>query len=366
MPTRFLFAKAPTWSLALVLLGVLAACDGGPPPAPPEIRPVRVVTVERGAEGEVVSLTGTVQAETEVNLAFRIDGRIVERLVNVGDVVRAGQVVARLNRENEENGLRAARAQLAAATAQLTEARNNHWRQSELLRDGWTTRVRYDQAAQLMQSAQSAVDAAQAQVGIAETRLGYTELVSDVNGRVTQRGAEPGEVVQPGRMIVQVARDEGRDAVFDVPPTLKDQAPANPVIEVVLSTDPNVRTTGRVREVSPRADAVTGTFQVRVGLADPPAAMRLGATVTGRLVLGSAAGYSIPASALTRADRQPAVWVVNPADETVALRTVELVRHDPGHVVVGSGLQAGEIVVTAGVQALRPGQKVRLLGGAAR
>jgi RND family efflux transporter MFP subunit len=218
--------------------------------------------------------------------------------------------------------------------------------------------VRYDQAAQ------AAVDSAQAQVGIAETRLSYTELVSDVDGRVTQRGAEPGEVVQPGRMIVQVARDEGRDAVFDVPPTLKDQAPANPLIEVLLSTDPAVRAQGRVREVAPRADAVTGTFQVRVGLASPPPAMRLGSTVTGRLTLGAAAGYVIPATALTRMDRQPAVWVVDPRTETVALRSIELVRHDAAQVVVGTGLQPGEIVVTAGVQALRPGQKVRLLGGA--
>ncbi|MBP0466054.1 efflux RND transporter periplasmic adaptor subunit [Roseomonas sp. PWR1] len=347
---------------ALVLPVMLAACDGGPPPAPPEIRPVRVVTVERAAEGEIVSLTGTVQAENEVNLAFRIDGRMVERLVNVGDQVRAGQVVARLNRDNETNNLRAARASLAAARAQLTEAQNNYWRQSELLRDGWTTRVRYDQAAQTRQSAQSAVDAAEAQVGIAETRLSYTELVSDVTGRVTARGAEPGEVVQPGRMVVQVARDEGRDAVFDVPAAIKDQAPANPLIEVVLATDAAVRANGRVREVAPRADAATGTFQVRVGLADPPPGMRLGATVTGRMRLGNTGGYSIPASALTRADRAPAVWVVNPADQTVALRTVELLRHDPAHVVVSTGLAAGDIVVTAGVQALRPGQKVRLLG----
>jgi RND family efflux transporter MFP subunit len=340
-PHRPLRPLSPRPLAVLLALLMVAGCDGGPPPTPPEVRPVRVVTVEHSAGGEVVSLTGTVQAETEVNLAFRIDGRMVERLANVGDTVRAGQVVARLNRDNEENGLRAARAQLVAARAQLTEAANNYWRQSELLRDGWTTRVRYDQANQTRQSAQSAVDAAEAQVGIAETRLGYTELVSDVDGRVTQRGAEPGEVVQPGRMIVQVARDEGRDAVFDVPPALKDQAPANPVIEVVLATDPAVRTTGRVREVSPRADAVTGTFQVRVGLADPPAAMRLGATVTGRMTLGSSAGYAIPASALTRANNQPAVWVVNPADETVSIRNVELVRHDPGHVVVGTGLSRG-------------------------
>jgi RND family efflux transporter MFP subunit len=361
MPPRTL----PRRPLALAAaLGVLAACDTAPPPAPPEIRPVRVATVERSTAGEVVSLTGTVQAETEVNLAFRIDGRMVERLVNVGDTVRAGQVVARLNRDNEENNLRAARAALTAARGQLTEAANNYWRQSELLRDGWTTRVRYDQAAQARQTAQAAVDSAQAQVGIAETRLSYTDLISDVDGRVTARGAEPGEVVQPGRMIVQVARDEGRDAVFDVPPTLKDQAPANPVIEVLLTTDPAVRAQGRVREVAPRADAVTGTFQVRVGLASPPPAMRLGSTVTGRLTLGAAAGYVIPASALTRMDRQPAVWVVDPRTETVALRSVELVRHDAAQVVVGTGLQPGEIIVTAGVQALRPGQKVRLLGGA--
>jgi len=361
LPT--LSIPAPRLCAALLLLG-LAACDSTPPPAAPEIRPVRVATVERSTGGEIISLTGTVQAETEVNLAFRIDGRMIERLVNVGDEVRAGQVVARLNRDNEENSLRAARASLTAARGQLNEAANNYWRQSELLRDGWTTRVRYDQAAQARQTAQAAVDAAAAQVGIAETRLSYTELVSDVLGRVTQRGAEPGEVVQPGRMIVQIARDEGRDAVFDVPASLKDQAPANPLIEVLLATDATVRAAGRVREVAPRADAVTGTFRVRVGLADPPPGMRLGATVTGRLRLGASDGFVIPATALTRADRQPAVWVVDPQTETVALRAVELIRHDPAHAVVGQGLEAGEVVVTAGVQALRPGQQVRLLGAA--
>lgn len=354
---------APRLALAMLLLG-LAACDSAPPPAAEEVRPVRVASVERSTGGEIVTMTGTVQAETEVNLAFRIDGRMVERLVNVGDEVRAGQVVARLNRDNEENGVRAARASVLAARAQLAEAENNYWRQTELLRDGWTTRVRYDQAAQLRQSARSALDAAEAQLSIAETRLGYTVLVSDVDGRVTQRGAEPGEVVQPGRLIVQVARNEGRDAVFDVPATLKDQAPANPIIEVRLTSDPTARATGRVREVAPRADAVTGTFRVRVGLQDPPPGMRLGATVTGRLQLGGSDGFVIPASALTRADRQPAVWVVDPRTETVALRTVELIRHDAAHAVVSHGLTAGEVVVTAGVQALRPGQKVRLLGTA--
>lgn len=319
------------------------------------------MAVERRSGGETVSLTGTVQAQTEVNLAFRIDGRMVERLVNVGEQVAAGQVVARLDRENEENGVRAARAAVAAAQAQLVEARNNYWRQRELLASGFTTRVRYDQAAQGLQTAQSQADATQAQLNIAENRLGYTELVADAGGTVIARGAEPGEIVQPGRMVVQIAREEGRDAVFDVPPQLKDQAPANPLIEVQLTMEPAVRAIGRVREVSPRADPVTGTFQVRVGLSDPPAALRLGSTVTGRMQVEGGEGVTIPASALTRAERQPAVWIVDPAAETVALRTVAVIRHDPARVVIGEGLEPGDIVVTAGVQALRPGQKVRLL-----
>jgi len=359
-------ASGPGRGAALrVLLPALlaaAACGDNAPPPPPDIRPVRVATVASRTGGEVVSLTGTVAPETQVNLAFRIDGRMVERLVNVGDRLEAGKVVARLDRTNEENALRAARAELTAARARLTEARNNYQRQRELLQTGFTTRVRYDEATRTLRSAESATDAAQAQVNIAENRLGYTELRADAGGTVTARGAEPGEVVQPGRMVVQIAREGGRDAVFDVPPSLKDQAPAEPVIEVSLTMDPSVRATGRVREVSPRADPVTGTFRVWVGLDDPPPTMRLGSTVTGRMEIGGGAGLEVPASALTRSQAQPAVWVVDPGKQTVALRIVEVLRFDPARVLVGQGLEPGEIVVTAGVQALRPGQKVRLLG----
>jgi RND family efflux transporter MFP subunit len=163
-------------------------------------------------------------------------------------------------------------------------------------------------------------------------------------------------------MIVQVARDDGRDAVFDVPAQVMDLAPADPEIEVALTMDAAVSAIGRVREVAPRADAVTGTFEVKVGLADPPAAMRLGSTVTGRMQVGGAGGIEVPASALTQADGQAAVWIVDPASETVAMRNIEVLRHDPARVLVAQGLETGDIVVTAGVQALRPGQKVRLLG----
>jgi membrane fusion protein, multidrug efflux system len=349
---------------ALAMAALLAACEPAAEPAAPEIRPVRVVTVDERAGADTVSLTGTVQAETEVNLAFRIDGRLIERLVNVGDRVDGGQIVARLDPEDEENALRAARADLAAAMGQLVEAQNNYERQETLLRDGWTTRVRYDEARQTLETAQSRADAARAQQYIAQNRLSFTELVADSAGTVTAVGAETGEIVQPGRMILQVARDDGRDAVFDVPAQIKDIAPADPEIEVALTMNPEVTAIGRVREVAPRADPVTGTFEVKVGLADPPAAMRLGSTVAGRMQVGVGPGIEVPASALTRAEGQPAVWVVDPATETVTLRNVEVLRHDPMSVVVAQGLVPGDIVVTAGVQALRPGQKVRLLGAA--
>ena len=123
-----------------------------------------------------------------------------------------------------------------------------------------------------------------------------------------------------------------------------------------------VRATGRVREVSPQADAATRTFQVKVGITDPPEGMRLGSTVTGRIKLSAPPGVEVPASALTEANGRPAVWVVDPQSQTVSLRSVDVLRYDPATVVISQGLETGELVVTAGVQTLRPGQKVRLLG----
>lgn len=352
--------------LDLVIVGsalaLLAACNPADEAVAPEIRPVRVVTVESGTGADSVSLTGRVQAESEVNLAFRIDGRMISRAVNVGDTVTAGQEIARLNPENEEDGLRAAEATLQGARGQLIEARANEERNRSLLAQNFISKAAFDRITQVANSAQAQVDAAQAQVGIARNRLGYTRLLADAGGVVTAVGAEPGEVVQGGRMVVQVARKDGRDAVFDVSARLKDIAPANPEITVTLATDSSVTARGRVREVSPRADPVTGTFAVRVGLIDPPAAMRLGTTVTGRMQLGAAKGIEIPAAALVRDQGRTAVWVVDPQALTVSLRPIEVGASDPAKVTVAAGLNPGEIVVAAGVQALRPGQKVRLLG----
>ena len=347
---------------AFALLALLTACKPVEEPEPEPIRPVRVTTVESQEGGETVSLTGQVEARQEVNLSFRTGGRMIERSVNVGDRVRAGQVVARLESETPRNALRSARAELTAARARLVEAQNNFERHRSLLDRGFITRAMFDQAEQAYRTARAQVDSVQAQVNIAETQLGYANLISDSSGTVTARRAEPGEVVGPGQPIVQLAREGGRDAVFDVPARVIQTAPANAEIAVVLSSDPKVRTTGRVREVAPQADPVTRTFKVRIGLNNPPAAMRLGSTVTGSVQLGAGQGIDIPASALTAANQRPAVWVLDPASNTVSLRNIEVLRYDLARVAVAEGLQPGDIVVTAGVQTLRPGQQVRLLG----
>ena len=351
----------PTLLLAFATLTLLSACRSGDEGPTSEVRPVRATTIETRTIGDTIALTGTVQAQTEINQSFRIDGRLIERTVDVGDTVRPGQLLARLDPQNEESGLQAARAQLVAAQAQLVEARNNHQRMRDLVAENAVSRAAFDQAVALLQTAESQVEAVRANLNVAENRLSYTRLFADVAGVVTARGPEPGEVVSAGRMVVQVAREGARDAVFDVPAQVKDSAPRQSSISVALSSDANVTAAGKVREVAPRADPVTGTFAVRVQLIDPPPAMRLGSTVTGRVKLDSAPGIEIPAAALVRAEGSTAVWVVDAQAGTVSLRNITVQSSNATTVQVASGLNPGDVVVTAGVQALRPGQKVRLL-----
>jgi RND family efflux transporter MFP subunit len=347
----------------LLVAAAVSGCDK-PPPLAPQARPVRTITVEQRAGGEIVSLTGQVRAKDQASLAFRLDGRMIERLVNVGDVVAGGQIVARLEPQIQQSALRSAEANLLSVEAQLAEARIAFWRQQQLLKDGWTSRANFAKSQHSFETLQAQVDAARAQVRIAQEQLSYTVLSADAAGAVTAVGAEAGEVVHAGGMVVQIAREGGRDAVFDVPEQLMRTGPRDPVVEIALTNDPQVKAIGRVREVSPQADPATQTFQVKVGITDPPEAMRLGATVTGRITLSEPPGVEVPASALTKTNDGPAVWVVDPHNRTVTLRSVHVLRYDPATVVISQGLETGDFVVTAGAQTLRPGQKVQLVGGA--
>ena len=282
-----------TSALAVLLSGCKreTAHEATPP------RPVRTVVVETGGLGGSIVLTGQIQAEKEVALAFRIGGRIIERLVDTGDRVTSDQVVAKLDPQNELNSLRSARAALSGAMARLEQDSNHFDRQDTLLKQGWTTRANFDQAQQALRTARATVDDAKAQEEIAEDRVSYTQLKSGLNGTITRRAAESGEVVQAGQMVFTVARDSGWDAVFDVPAQVLRTAPGDADVIIALTDDPSVTAKGRVRQVDPQADPVTRTFKVRVAVHDPPSTVRLGATVTGRMEIDHGHGISLAASA---------------------------------------------------------------------
>jgi RND family efflux transporter MFP subunit len=351
----------PVAVLACLGLVLLSACDKKPSPAA-EIRPVRTMVATVKAEGEPVTLTGHIRARTEENLAFRVDGRMLVRRINVGQELRPGDVVAELDPQPLQDGVRTAQAQLAAAQASLREAVNNLQRQQTLVKDGWATRVQFDAAERTFLTAKASVDAAAALLHNAEDQLGYTQLAADAAGVVTATGAEPGEVVRAGQMIVTVAQHNGLDAVFDVPDSLMRRLRPDVAVTVALTDDPNIQTTGHVRETSPQADPVTRSFRVKIALDQPPASMRLGATVSGQAHMIAIGGIELPATALTTLDNKPAVWVVDPRTQEVSLRAVTIRQGGSDRIIVSDGVAGGEQVVTAGVHALRPGQKVRIEG----
>jgi RND family efflux transporter MFP subunit len=336
----------------------LAGCgEAAHPPAPD--RPVRTTTIKPRVTADPIVLTGHIRARDEIKLAFRVDGKLTERSVTLGDQVRRNQVLARLDPQDEQNALRANEAEVAVAKSNLTQAKNN---ESRLRRTNGTA-DQIDQVVQQVNSAQAQVDAAEAKMRIGQDRVSYTELRSDVAGVVITKGAEPGEIVRAGQPVVVLARNNFKDAVFNVPPQLLylPGVSMDSVVEVTLSENQNISVKGRISEIAPQSDPATRTIPVKIALNDPPADMRLGSTVIGRVTGAATTIIEVPGSALTESGGLPAVWIVDPKEKTVALRNVRVARYEPASAIIAQGLGEGEIVVTAGVQALRPGQKIRLL-----
>jgi RND family efflux transporter MFP subunit len=329
----------------------------------PVVRAVRSIVVEKREIGDPILLTGHLRARDEVSLAFRLSGKLIERTLDVGDKIKAGQTVARLDDQIERNGRNAAQANLVAMQAVVEQSEASEKRMRDLLPKNAVSHDAYEVVLRQLKTARAQVDAAQANLKSADDQLGYTELKAEADGVITKKGAEPGEVVQAGRMILTVARDGGRDAVFDMPAQLiRDGLSSRQEVELWLADNQNITATGKIREISPQADPVTRNYQVKVEVVDPPAGMFLGATVVGRLKLQVAPLIEIPSSALTMLENKPAAWVIDVKDPRVHRREIKIARYTPGSVIVTDGLQAGERIVTAGVQELHEGQEVKLLG----
>jgi RND family efflux transporter MFP subunit len=346
---------------ALALVLALTACKKEEKAAAPDIRPVRTVIVEPSEAGETVSLTGDIQPRYQADIGFRVNGKILERPVDVGTQVRKGDVLARLDPQQYRQDLEVAKAEVATAEAEETRSEAQEWRQRELLKNGNTTRVHYDLALKTFKTAQAQLDSARAKQIQASENLDYTELKADNDGVITAVGADAGQVVSSGQMVVRLAQPSEREAVFNVAEALLKNPPRkDPTVEVNLVSNPDIRTEGRVRYLSPQADPTTRTDTVRVSLPGAPPQMRLGANVIGSVTFNQGSSIAIPGSALFQKDGQPAVWVVG-KDGTVQLKQIAIERYEGDSVVVGNGLAQGDVVVTAGVQKLLPGQKVRVM-----
>ncbi|WCG81758.1 efflux RND transporter periplasmic adaptor subunit [Pectobacterium sp. A5351] len=339
----------------------LSGCDSADDaPAPPPARPVKTLMVMPAMSSEPVTLTGEIRPHEETALGFRLDGRVLNRLVDVGASVKRGDVIATLDARDSENQLRSAKADLASAVSAERLAKSNFSRMQALVPGGAIARVQLDEAQVNWDAAVSRRESAQTTVKGAQERLSYTQLTAAQDGVITTVSANPGQVVSAGQEVVRLASLGGRDAVFDVPERLVNLSLPSRVIRVSLLSEPSVQAEGRVRDISPQADPVTRTFRVRITLTSPPAAMVLGASVNGAIQQSDATVIELPSSALTRQGDKPAVYVVNAATQTVRLQPVSIARYSDTTIFVSEGLKQGDRVVTAGVSKLRPDEKIRL------
>ncbi len=344
--------------LAVALFALLpGACDKQATEAgQPALVRTEIVSL-KPRQGSVTQ-TGEVQARYRAALAFRTSGRVIARLVDVGAHVEAGQVLARLDPSEQRADLDAATAAVEASESQLRVAAATFQRQKTLLSNGFTTRVAFDQAQEGLKGAEASLDDAKAQLGKAKEALSDTELRADAAGVITARRLEVGQVVQAAQSVFSLAQDGDRDAIFDVNEEVFFGDIEGGDVSLRLLSDPNVTALGRVREVAPAIDTKSSTVRVKIAIQQPPPAMTLGSAVAGTVKLKPSAQIALPWTALMAAGNKPAVWIVDPATKTAALKPVTIGRHEAETVLIEHGLEPGERVVIDGGKLLSSGQRV--------
>ncbi|MBU1316294.1 MAG: efflux RND transporter periplasmic adaptor subunit [Alphaproteobacteria bacterium] len=341
----------------LASAAAISSCSDEQKPAAPAARVVDVVSVKatplvRGGE-----ITGVVRARVQTDLSFRVSGKVVERLADVGETVKAGQILARIDPEEQRAELEIAEANLRTAEAQQTQAELAFQRQQNLFRTQVTTRAALEQAQEALATAHGSAKSAQALLQNAQEALSYTELKADSDGVITARNAEVGQVAQAAQVMFTLAHAGEQDAVFDVVESLFLGPEVDPAATVSLLSDPTRSIEAKVREVSPTIDQSSGTVRVKVAVSsDDP--LPLGAPVVGRFRYKPRDVFELPASAMSSKAGRPAVWIVDPATSRAKPKSIEVGDYGTSSFVVASGVSAGDIVVSQGVKFLRPGEKV--------
>ena len=356
---------------ALLVLSVVAAAAmlsacSKKEPLPEPVRAVKLLTVGEGQIEAAQEFAGDVRARVESRLGFRVGGKIIKREVELGQRVKAGQVLARLDARDYQLSAEAARAQVTSAATQRDLAQANVQRFRALRAQNFISAAEMERYEANLKATQASLDQAKAQLSSQSNQENYTQLLADVDGVVTSVDAEPGQVVAAGTPVVRIAQDGARDAVFAVPEDRRASIRIGQGVQVRPWSDENQVVQGLVREVAASADTATRTYQIKAALqgADVPA---LGSTVRilpqGMNAGNAAAGgvIKLPTTALRQnggGGQGTAVWLFDPATSTVQLHSVEVATADGNEAVIAAGLKPGMQVVATGVHVLNPGQKV--------
>ncbi|WP_328595427.1 efflux RND transporter periplasmic adaptor subunit [Rugamonas rivuli] len=346
--------------LSVLAAAVLAGCSK-PVEKTEDIRPVRAIVLASSDVDVNAEFSGEVRARVESRLGFRVGGKIVTRKVDVGTLVKHGQVLMQLDPQDLQLSQAQALAGLRAAETNRDLAKAELKRYQELRSKNFVSQAVLDAKDSTYKAAQANVDAAQAAYRGQSNQAGYASLVSDVDGVVTAVDAEVGQVVQPGTPVVRVARQGEKEIVIGLPEDKVETLRRVPDVQVRLWADPKNTVAGKIREISPVADPSTRTYTVKVSIPDSLAEAKLGMTAVVQFASKTATPQiKVPLTALYYEKSASSVWVVDGG--VVKLVPVTISGAAGNDIVLGSGVKAGQTVVTAGVNLLKPGQKVKILG----
>lgn len=325
------------------------------------VRPVKAMIVAAPLSERILTYSGVISPRIESTIGFRVSGKIVERYVNVGDQVTAGQKIARLDEADMKLAENSARAAVTSAKTRAAVAKDALSRANFLLPNGFIAKAAVDQRRLELDSAQSALDAAEDQLNQAINATSYALLIVDKDGIVTSVRAEPGQVVAAGQAVITQAFAGDIEVSVAVPEREIVKLRPGDGASIALWSAPGVKSEGKIREIASAAEAASRTYGVRITIATPVPEMRIGmtASVSFKLV-EKAADPIVPLAALTEYGGKTVAYVVDKESQTVAQREVVTDGVSEAGVRVKAGLRPGEIVVTGGVQFLQDGMKVRL------
>lgn len=348
-------------TVALILLPALAQAFGGKP-VPAEAPAPRPVVTEIVSDREVRerSVPGVIAARVEVNLGFQTLGRVIERLVDVGDVVVKDDLLASLDPDDLRGKVTAAEASVSAASVQLQTARATAERTRELVRRGVASTAQLEQSENALAAAEAALRQASSELARAEDAEGYASMTAPFSGVISAVFVNAGTVVSAGEPVVRLSGQDQPEAVIDLPETALSSIAVGSGFKVWSETEPEEIVPATVRLIEPMADAATRTRRVHLTVG-PEASFRLGTLIRARPDTGEGAVLSIPIDAILSASGQDKVWVVATKDNQrrVSLRDVTITGSTlDGHVTVSKGLQSGEEIVIRGVHSLQEGQPV--------